>query len=66
MSDEPHRPPPQGRPTAPRIVDRADFDPAYDPAAPVICEVCGSPMRYTGSCKLMCHRCGYRRDCSDP
>jgi hypothetical protein len=57
--------PPANAP-ARRVVDRADFDPHYDAAAPVVCEVCGHEMRYTGSCKLMCNRCGYKRDCSDP
>lgn len=56
-------PPP---PAARREVDRADFDPRYDPAAPVVCELCGSLMRYTGACKLACGNCGYKRDCSDP
>ena len=50
----------------PRVVDRADYDPDYDPEAPVICEVCGGLMEYTASCKLMCRNCGYMRDCSDP
>ncbi len=49
-----------------RVPDRADYDPGYDPAAPVICEVCGAEMYYTASCKLRCPRCGYTRDCSDP
>jgi hypothetical protein len=50
----------------PRVVDRADFDPAYDPAAPIVCEMCGNEMRYTSSCKILCGVCGYKRDCSDP
>lgn len=50
----------------PAVVDRTDFDPAYDPEAPVICEMCGFQMHYTGACKLMCGNCGYKRDCSDP
>lgn len=49
-----------------RIADRADYDPDYDPASPVHCEVCGAEMYYTASCKLRCPRCGYTRDCSDP
>ena len=57
----PTPPPPQ-----PRAVDRADFDPTYDPKAPVLCEVCGAVMRYTAACKLACGNCGYKRDCSDP
>ena len=47
-------------------VDRADFDPAYDPRAPIECEMCGSEMRYIAACKILCSNCGYRRDCSDP
>ena len=47
-------------------VDRADYDPHHDPAAPILCEVCGAEMYYTASCKLRCPRCGYTRDCSDP
>lgn len=57
-----HTPPPP----APRVVDRADFDPGYDPAAPIECEMCGHEMRYTAACKIQCSNCGYKRDCSDP
>ena len=53
-------------PVSPRAVDRVDFDPRYDPNAPVVCEVCGGVMRYTAACKLACGNCGYKRDCSDP
>lgn len=49
-----------------RVVDRADYDPAHDPKAPIRCEVCGGAMFYTAACKLRCPRCGYARDCSDP
>jgi hypothetical protein len=49
-----------------RVVDRADYDPGHDPSEPVLCEVCGAEMRYTAACKLVCRRCGYTRDCSDP
>jgi hypothetical protein len=49
-----------------REVDRADFDPAYRPDAPITCELCGFEMRYTAACKLACSNCGYKRDCSDP
>lgn len=55
-----------GRARPPRAVDRADFDPSYDPAAPIVCEICGSEMQYTGACKILCRVCGYKRDCSDP
>ena len=54
------------RTTRPEIVDRADFDPSYDPSAPIECEVCGSEMKYLAACKIGCGNCGYRRDCSDP
>lgn len=49
-----------------REVDRADFDPSYDPDEPILCEICGNEMRYTAVCKIECPVCGYRRDCSDP
>jgi len=29
------------------------------------CDLCGSPMRDL-HCKLICRRCGFKRDCSDP
>lgn len=53
-------------PAAPSEPDRVDFDPAYDPRAPIGCEVCGFRMHYTGACKILCANCGYKRDCSDP
>jgi hypothetical protein len=31
----------------------------------VRCDVCGAPMREF-NCELICTKCGYRRDCSDP
>jgi hypothetical protein len=49
-----------------READRVDFDPAYDPAARIECEICGHEMLYTAACKIMCRTCGYKRDCSDP
>ena len=57
---------PDGGSRRPPDADRADFDPNYDPTAPIVCEVCGSRMRYIASCKILCPNCGYRRDCSDP
>ncbi len=48
------------------IADRADFDPTYDPVAPIHCDICDSVMHYDGSCKIVCGNCGYVRDCSDP
>lgn len=50
----------------PGVVDRADYDPGYDPGAPIPCERCGAIMVYTAACKLRCPACGYTRDCSDP
>ncbi len=65
--DTPERPSsPRDRDADGSAVHRADYDPAYDPAKPVICEVCGGSMDYTASCKLVCRNCGYVRDCSDP
>lgn len=29
------------------------------------CDICGAPMREF-NCELICTKCGYRRDCSDP
>ena len=34
--------------------------PAADP-----CDVCGGPT-FERHCKVICRRCGYTRDCSDP
>ncbi|MBI5837674.1 MAG: hypothetical protein HZB25_10550 [Candidatus Eisenbacteria bacterium] len=31
----------------------------------VPCDICGSPMQ-EHHCKLVCHSCGFMRDCSDP
>lgn len=49
-----------------RIADRADYDPDYDPDAPVLCERCGDVMVYTRSCRIVCRNCGMTRDCADP
>lgn len=49
-----------------RVVDRSDYDPEHDPHAPILCERCGGEMHYTAACKILCGRCGYKRDCSDP
>ncbi len=50
----------------PHVVNRADYDPAFDPDAAILCERCGAVMRYTGNCRIVCGNCGYTRDCSDP
>lgn len=60
------RPRPSSAREARRPVDRADFDPHYDPTRPIECECCGSTMFYTAACKIQCPNCGYKRDCSDP
>jgi exosome complex RNA-binding protein Csl4 len=39
-------------------------EPRIGETAP-ICERCGERMRET-HCKIICPRCGYTRDCSDP
>ncbi len=31
----------------------------------VACDICGHPM-VEWNCELICTRCGFRRDCSDP
>ena len=33
--------------------------------AAVPCDICGAPMQ-EHHCKLVCHACGFMRDCSDP
>ena len=30
-----------------------------------LCDVCGGPT-YESRCKIICARCGFTRDCSDP
>jgi len=35
------------------------------PTEPMICDVCGGPA-FELRCKIVCQRCGYTRDCSDP
>ena len=49
-----------------REPDRVDFDPEYEPNAPILCDICGSIMEYTASCRIICPNCGFTRDCSDP
>lgn len=39
--------------------------PTDDRTEPPTCEVCGGTM-YERHCKIVCPRCGYVRDCSDP
>jgi hypothetical protein len=47
-----------------------DTQGGQDPAppagsSPVRCDICGGPM-LDRHCRLVCLRCGYERDCSDP
>ena len=35
------------------------------PEGSIPCDVCGGPTR-EARCKIICLRCGYTRDCSDP
>jgi hypothetical protein len=39
--------------------------PAGEAGSAEECEVCGARM-FGLHCKLVCPRCGFRRDCSDP
>ena len=42
---------------------KAPQAPRQEPEA--ACDVCGAPT-YEVRCKVICNRCGYTRDCSDP
>lgn len=44
--------------------DRANLDGVPD-ATIHHCDLCGAPM-LDRHCRLVCPRCGYQRDCSDP
>jgi hypothetical protein len=37
-----------------------------EPPAAEPCDVCGAPMLMELHCKLVCRKCGFGRDCSDP
>ncbi len=57
-----------GRPYTYVVEDSAEnreapFSEALGPSEE--CELCGSEM-FGLHCKLICPKCGYRRDCSDP
>jgi hypothetical protein len=64
MKDEPRKKRRKKAPRdlAPGPVPRAA--PAPGPAA-VLCDLCGAEM-FELHCRLICPRCGYQRDCSDP
>lgn len=52
--------------TAPETVAPPSDAPAPPPSEQVwLCDLCGSVMLNL-HCKLICERCGYKRDCSDP
>lgn len=48
----------------PRPENGDEQERATEPCGPS-CELCGAPM-LDRHCKLICLRCGYQRDCSDP
>jgi len=50
--------PEDSAPATPRQPDEPGLD-------TVRCDLCGAPM-YERHCRLICARCGYQRDCSDP
>jgi len=47
--------------------ETGSVSPAPDDVSPgtPVCDVCGAPM-YERHCRIICPRCGYQRDCSDP
>ncbi|MEM7418043.1 MAG: hypothetical protein AAF389_21320 [Gemmatimonadota bacterium] len=62
MSDRPNDP---ARPPA-TGARRTDAGKTTEPAKKVfVCDLCGHEMLDL-HCKLICERCGYKRDCSDP
>lgn len=44
---------------------RGDTSSSGDAESVFYCDLCGSVMLNL-HCKLICERCGYKRDCSDP
>ena len=50
------------RDTRPREADSTEPPQRTGPGT---CDVCGGPT-YEAHCKVICRRCGYTRDCSDP
>lgn len=69
MSASDERPPDAGSGPVPASDDRpgGSAPPGPDDAAPEgpVCDLCGAPM-YEWHCRILCPRCGYQRDCSDP
>ncbi len=54
-----------GRPHPGEPKRRDPEDPPTSAGVTYLCDLCGAPMLDL-HCKLICERCGYRRDCSDP
>jgi len=45
--------------------DTQPIDTASQPDDDRLCWVCGGPTQER-HCKIVCHNCGFTRDCSDP
>ncbi len=65
MSDARRAPRGDGAEASRREAPAARADEARPVDAAPVCEVCGAVM-YDRHCKIVCPRCGYLRDCSDP
>jgi hypothetical protein len=69
--DDPSSPSPApGAPESPSSPSETEPSPrasggAKEPEPAFLCDLCGAPM-LDRHCKLLCLRCGYQRDCSDP
>ncbi|QYJ15350.1 hypothetical protein Rxycam_01171 [Rubrobacter xylanophilus DSM 9941] len=59
------RPQGDGRTARESNAVRRDAAGVEESAVRAECEVCGARM-FGLHCKLVCPRCGFRRDCSDP
>ncbi|WP_041328267.1 hypothetical protein [Rubrobacter xylanophilus] len=60
----PHEPARPAEPAA-QEEEKNPTPPGSEPVGREECEVCGARMLGL-HCKLVCPRCGFRRDCSDP
>ena len=63
-SDEP-RPAPADGPAPAEGEPTGAAPPRPGASGTPTCDVCGAPM-YERHCRIICPRCGYQRDCSDP
>lgn len=61
----PRRPRGNGRAAEEEPVTEKDASESGEAGSGEECEVCGAQM-FGLHCKLVCPRCGFRRDCSDP